>query len=311
MEILYAFIARVILPRAFRRRYLAALLQAYRAERVRPENQGALGFVLFWHELAADLLMTAVRLRIRGALRILLGSRSRSVAFAGLPMSQTQSQQLQEEFMPTANDRLKQNASTRFWLSMVFATLLHAGAFYMFPSMSAAVEVDRTTDMTVLPALDIPLPPAPERVSPPARPIPVAGIDVNVVPAPMSELWDQAPKLPPPPATAGSTMTRTAWTGPVSLGPRLQNRAEIERALESHYPALLRDAGIGGKVHVAFFVIDDGSVADRRISTPSKHPALDEAALAVADLMRFSPAMNRDRPVSVWVTFPVEFTTKR
>jgi TonB family protein len=37
---------------------------------------------------------------------------------------------------------------------------------------------------------------------------------------------------------------------------------------------------------------------------------LDQAALAVARVMRFSPAMNRDRDVAVWVEIPIIFTAK-
>ena len=39
-------------------------------------------------------------------------------------------------------------------------------------------------------------------------------------------------------------------------------------------------------------------------------PALDEAALNVAQSMKFSPAMNRDRRVNVWVEIPIVFTAK-
>ena len=38
---------------------------------------------------------------------------------------------------------------------------------------------------------------------------------------------------------------------------------------------------------------------------------LDEAALKVANLYRFSPAINRDTKVPVWVSFPVTFQVIR
>ena len=37
---------------------------------------------------------------------------------------------------------------------------------------------------------------------------------------------------------------------------------------------------------------------------------LSEAALKVAEVMRFSPAYNRDKKVQVWVSLPIKFSTK-
>jgi outer membrane biosynthesis protein TonB len=37
---------------------------------------------------------------------------------------------------------------------------------------------------------------------------------------------------------------------------------------------------------------------------------LDEAALQVADVIRFSPALNRDKRVPVWISLPINFQTR-
>jgi TonB family protein len=76
------------------------------------------------------------------------------------------------------------------------------------------------------------------------------------------------------------------------------------------YPALLRDAGVGGTVRVYFYIDEDGVVRDTRIDQSSGHPALDDAALSVASVYRFSPALNRDRPTPVWVSFPITFQVR-
>ena len=73
------------------------------------------------------------------------------------------------------------------------------------------------------------------------------------------------------------------------------------------HPPLLRDAGIGGTVRVYFFIDATGEVRRRLIDTGSGHPALDEAALRVAEVYRFSPAENRGEPAPVWVSFPITF----
>ena len=38
--------------------------------------------------------------------------------------------------------------------------------------------------------------------------------------------------------------------------------------------------------------------------------ALDDAALKVATIYRFSPALNRDKKVPVWVSFPITFQVR-
>jgi TonB family protein len=97
---------------------------------------------------------------------------------------------------------------------------------------------------------------------------------------------------------------------PYSVAPNLLNREAVARALEEAYPPLLRDAGIGGTARVWFFIDADGSVQDTRIDESSGHQEIDRAALSVASMMQFSPALNRDQPVPVWVAFPITFQTR-
>ena len=97
---------------------------------------------------------------------------------------------------------------------------------------------------------------------------------------------------------------------PFTVAPVVQNRDEVARALEREYPALLRDAGVGGRAIVWLRLDEQGLVQDVQINTSSGHPALDEAALKVGQIMRFSPAMNRDKVVPVWVSIPVSFQVR-
>ena len=94
---------------------------------------------------------------------------------------------------------------------------------------------------------------------------------------------------------------------PMTLRPEIRNRSEVQAALVREYPALLRDAGIGGRVLVWFFISEDGVVLDTRVSESSGHLPLDEAALQVADVFRFSPALNREQIVQVWIQLPITF----
>lgn len=123
----------------------------------------------------------------------------------------------------------------------------------------------------------------------------------------MSDATSGAISLPSVAAERAVLPSDTPVFTPMTVAPELQNRAEVQAALLESYPPMLRDAGIGGRPTVWFHIDPDGVVQATRLSKPSGHPALDEAALSVAGIMRFSPALNRDRRVAVWVELPIIF----
>ena len=98
---------------------------------------------------------------------------------------------------------------------------------------------------------------------------------------------------------------------PFTVAPRVRNVEEVRRAMLEAYPPELREQGIGGTVDVYFFIDEEGIVRDFRIDKSSGHAALDDAALAVAGVYRFSPALNRDERVPVWVALPITFLQRR
>jgi periplasmic protein TonB len=93
----------------------------------------------------------------------------------------------------------------------------------------------------------------------------------------------------------------------MTVRPEMTNRGDVQAALISEYPPLLRVAAIGGTVVVWFFVSETGQVLDSRISETSGHEPLDQASLRVADVFQFTPAMNRDEAVPVWIQLPITF----
>jgi TonB family protein len=97
---------------------------------------------------------------------------------------------------------------------------------------------------------------------------------------------------------------------PMTKRPEVRNHMEVQRALVRDYPPMLRDAGIGGTPVLWFLIDADGNVVITRLSRASGHPALDEAAVNVGRAMQFTPALNRDQPVAVWVEIPVLFTAR-
>ena len=93
----------------------------------------------------------------------------------------------------------------------------------------------------------------------------------------------------------------------MTVRPEIENLSEVQEALMSEYPPLLRNDGIGGEVEVWFFISEEGRVLDSRVSKPSAHQQLNEAALKVAEVLRFTPAMNRDERVQLWIQLPIVF----
>ena len=97
---------------------------------------------------------------------------------------------------------------------------------------------------------------------------------------------------------------------PMTVRPEILNRDEVIAAMVRDYPPALRDAGIGGQAVVWFYLGDTGSILHTRISESSGHDGLDAAALRVAKVYEFTPALNRAQPVNVWIQIPITFQIK-
>jgi TonB family protein len=95
----------------------------------------------------------------------------------------------------------------------------------------------------------------------------------------------------------------------VEVLPRPQNVAEFTAALHQAYPAHLRQAGVGGTVHVAFVVGADGQPVDVRVVSTSDS-AFSAPSTQAISLLRFSPAQVRGRPVAVRVEQPITWRTE-
>lgn len=138
---------------------------------------------------------------------------------------------------------------------------------------------------------------------------------IEVVPgAPVEPAPPVVELIPPPPPEPAQEDERDITAAPVftpyTVAPTILNRREIIEAMEKAYPPLLRDAGVGGTVKIFFLIDEEGSVVKTLIDGSSGHAALDDAALSVAGVYRFSPALNRDEPVPVWVSFPITFQVR-
>jgi len=107
--------------------------------------------------------------------------------------------------------------------------------------------------------------------------------------------------------SAGEQETPPTFT-PYTVRPAIKNLDVVMATLEGAYPPLMKDASIGGTVNVWFFLEETGQALRTLVNESSGHQALDEAALTIANVIQFSPALNRDQKKPVWVSIPIEFT---
>jgi len=211
----------------------------------------------------------------------------------------------------TANDRMKASFRSWFWAAMIAAVVAHAGVFAMWPEMVAGSIAVPSNELTVIAPPTVDIPPAPEALPRPALPV-ATTVELEEDLTIGLTTFEENPVsvLPPPPPNTSTDIAAAPTFMPRTVEPRVLNRDDVVRAMEREYPAVLRDAGIGGTVTVFFFIDEAGVVRDRRIDRSSGVDGLDEAALEVAETFRFSPALNRDRRVPVWVSLPIRFQVR-
>jgi TonB family protein len=82
---------------------------------------------------------------------------------------------------------------------------------------------------------------------------------------------------------------------------------ESRRLLDRHYPAQLRESGVGGTVVLALAIDARGRVRDQQLVSGSGQAALDAAAVEIARSLRFTPAQEGGRRIATRIVFPFVF----
>ncbi len=212
----------------------------------------------------------------------------------------------------TENDRFKRSFSSWFWGSMIVATVAHFLVFSFWPTLTAedvSFTGEELETIELPPEIEIPPPPA--RIARPATPvIATAAVDEDITIAPTTFEENPVEELPPPPTEETVDIAAAPVFTPMTVRPEIKNRDEIIREMVRAYPPILRDAGIGGQTLVWFFISEQGRVLDKRVARTSGHEQLDDAALEVATVYEFTPALNRDKVVKVWVQIPITFEVR-
>jgi len=84
---------------------------------------------------------------------------------------------------------------------------------------------------------------------------------------------------------------------------------ELIRLVKPIYPEIARKAGMEGWVYLKIQIDEKGDVVNAKV-LKGLGAGLDEAAFAAAMRCKFKPAMQRDKPVKVWMSYPVHFVLK-
>ena len=214
----------------------------------------------------------------------------------------------------SAYARFREGAGTRMAVALLASVALHLGFFQLMPALSAGPILG--VDGSDLVAMELPpevkVPPPPEQVARPAVPVvPSTEVSEDVTMAPTTFEANPVEKLPPPPKTSATSADERPVFIPRDVEPRLANRDRFLKLLMRSYPQPLRDAGIGGRVILWVFVDEEGRVSRSLVKASSGYESLDQAARTVSKQMVFEPAMNRDRPIGVWVAQSIQFEVKQ
>ncbi|SUZ49012.1 uncharacterized protein METZ01_LOCUS1866 [marine metagenome] len=73
------------------------------------------------------------------------------------------------------------------------------------------------------------------------------------------------------------------------------------------YPDIAQEAGIEGQVLIQCFIDKSGRVKETIVIKGIPNTGLNESAVAALRKTRFRPAKQRETPVGVWITIPINF----
>ena len=220
-----------------------------------------------------------------------------------------------DDIHETANDRFKRSTTSWFSSAVIAATVIHFLAFQFAPNMQAE-DVASISDSTVVlpPPPEIEIPPPPEKITRPATPVVSTTMldeTVTITETTFEEVSTETALPPPELPTGGDDGGSGIIFTHAEQMPEIKNRAEVVKALQREYPPTLRDAGMGGVVTLAIQIGLKGEILDVRIHASSNSKMLDDAAMRVAKVIKYSPAINNHSPVQVWIAQPIRFTTDK
>jgi molecular chaperone DnaJ len=195
-------------------------------------------------------------------------------------------------------------------------------------SMLATASFAATTDeQSLTPAPASPVDGAAEQLSAPAEPLGAAeaapvprppSLRIPAAPEPTKLTLPGAPDIAsifgdqpiaslspirPEPRASNASSTLSA----VTQAPRVRNLDRVQEALLREYPIGLREAKVGGRVEMTFDVNAQGGVERFQIKEGSGNTQLDAAAMRVARVFEFTPALRGTERVATSVSLGITF----
>lgn len=181
-------------------------------------------------------------------------------------------------------------------------------AFKVFEgsNRSGNQKVDIKIDVEDIPQTEqVKRPPAPAR---PAIPIESEDEDISEDETIETTDIDLTELPPPPPAPEDEDEPATIFIAYDEPPQPIGGFQAIQKNLV--YPEIARKAGVEGTVFVKVLVDAKGNVVGTDVIKSLGNNGCDEAAIKAIRSVKWKPAMQRDKPVKVWVSIPVRFVLK-
>ena len=187
-----------------------------------------------------------------------------------------------------------------FEKALILSLAIHLFIFLTYTEVEVK-PYETIAKQVVVEVQDIPETQQLKKLPPPPRPsVPIESESEDLPEDVTIETTDLRVDVAPPPPPPPMADEFVAYDTPPKL----------IRLVKPKYPDIARKAGIEGMVILKILVDVDGKVIDARVLKPLGNVGCDEAAVKAAKKCLFEPALQRDKPVKVWVSYPVRFILK-
>ena len=196
---------------------------------------------------------------------------------------------------------LKEQYSTVTRIGAMLACLLGLLSFYGLQRFEPDIDIENEGQI-IIENIEIPETQQFETPPPPARPsIPIESEDEDLADDLTIEETDldnfDAWDAPPPPPSGPQFKFIPYDDPPRPITP-----------IKPVYPDIAQEAGIEGQVLIQCFIDKSGRVKETIVIKGIPNTGLNESAVAALRKTRFRPAKQRETPVGVWITIPINFS---
>ena len=195
---------------------------------------------------------------------------------------------------------LKEQYSTVTRIGAMLACLLGLLSFYGLQRFEPDIDIENEGQI-IIENIEIPETQQFETPPPPARPsIPIESevedladdLTIEETDLDSFDAWD----APPPPPSGPQFKFIPYDDPPRPITP-----------IKPVYPDIAQEAGIEGQVLIQCFIDKSGRVKETIVIKGIPNTGLNESAVAALRKTRFRPAKQRETPVGVWITIPINF----